>query len=69
MNGVVKHWNLTRGFGFITPEAGGADVFVHVRNLANPGLDGLDIGERVSFEVAPDGRNGGKVEARNVRVV
>ncbi len=67
--GLVKHWNLSRGFGFITPENGDADVFVHVRQLEDTGSDYLEVGARVAFEVGPDGRNSGKTEARNVRVV
>ncbi|MGD9805206.1 MAG: cold-shock protein [Hyphomicrobiaceae bacterium] len=52
--GIVKFFNKTKGFGFITPEAGGKDVFVHVTAVERSGLAGLDEGMRVSFETEPD---------------
>lgn len=52
--GVVKFFNKTKGFGFITPDNGGKDVFVHVTAVERSGLPGLDEGMRVSFETEPD---------------
>ncbi|MGE0766578.1 MAG: cold-shock protein [Hyphomicrobiaceae bacterium] len=52
--GIVKFFNPTKGFGFITPETGGKDVFVHVTAVERSGLTGLDEGMRVSFETEPD---------------
>jgi len=52
--GIVKFFNKTKGFGFITPDAGGKDVFVHVTAVERSGLAGLDEGMRVSFETEPD---------------
>ena len=66
MIGQVKKWVGDRGFGFITPEAGGADVFVHVSALG--GLDELEVGARVSFDEEIDPRSG-KTCATNVRVI
>jgi CspA family cold shock protein len=67
--GTVKHWNLDRGFGFLVPDDGSPDVFVHVRQIADTGHDFLEVGARVEFEVGPDSRRSGKTEARNVRVL
>lgn len=52
--GTVKFFNQTKGFGFITPDAGGKDVFVHVTAVERSGLPSLGEGMRVSFETEPD---------------
>jgi CspA family cold shock protein len=52
--GQVKFFNTTKGFGFIAPEGGGKDVFVHVTAVQAAGLRGLNEGQQVSFEVEPD---------------
>jgi cold shock protein len=52
--GIVKFFNRTKGFGFITPDGGGNDVFVHVTAVERSGMPGLDEGMRVSFETEPD---------------
>lgn len=52
--GIVKFFNKTKGFGFITPDGGGNDVFVHVTAVERSGMTGLDEGMRVSFETEPD---------------
>jgi CspA family cold shock protein len=52
--GQVKFFNTTKGFGFIAPEGGGKDVFVHVTAVQAAGLRGLNEGQRVSFEVESD---------------
>ncbi len=57
-SGVVKFFNLTRGYGFITPDDGGRDVFVHITAVNRAGVASLDAGMRISFitEEAPGGR-------------
>lgn len=54
--GTVKFFNSTKGFGFIAPEGGGKDVFVHVTAVEAAGLRGLNEGQRVSFDIEPDKR-------------
>jgi len=54
--GTVKFFNATKGFGFIAPEDGGKDVFVHVTAVHAAGLRSLDEGQRVQFDVQPDAR-------------
>jgi CspA family cold shock protein len=54
--GTVKFFNTTKGFGFISPEGGGKDVFVHVTALQAAGLRTLNEGQQVSFDVQPDAR-------------
>ena len=56
--GTVKWFNPTKGYGFIQPEAGGADVFVHISAVQRAGLAGLQEGQRVSFELEKDKRSG-----------
>ena len=56
-NGTVKWFNATKGFGFIQPESGGKDVFVHISELERAGISGLDDGQKVEFETET-GRNG-----------
>lgn len=57
--GIIKFFNTQRGFGFITPDEGGKDIFVHVTALEQSGLTALDEGTRVSFDVQPDKRGRG----------
>jgi len=57
--GTVKFFNASKGFGFITPDQGGADVFVHVTAVERSGLSGLTDGMRISFETEPDKRGKG----------
>jgi cold shock protein len=64
--GKVKTWN-DRGFGFILPERGGVDVFVHVTEVKKLGLDSLVPGERVEFTEETDSQ--GRSRAVNVRVL
>jgi cold shock protein len=52
--GTVKFYNATKGFGFISPEGGGKDVFVHVTTVEKSGMRSLNEGQRVSFEIQPD---------------
>ncbi|MDN3711841.1 cold-shock protein [Paracoccus cavernae] len=56
-NGTVKWFNSTKGFGFIAPETGGADIFVHISAVERSGLSGLNDNQKVSFEVEK-GRDG-----------
>ncbi|MEP0321397.1 MULTISPECIES: cold-shock protein [Hyphomicrobiales] len=52
--GTVKFFNSSKGFGFITPEGGSKDVFVHVTALEASGISHLADGQQVTFEVEPD---------------
>jgi CspA family cold shock protein len=54
--GTVKFFNTTKGFGFIAPEGGGKDVFVHATAVEAAGMRTLTEGQRVSFDVQPDTR-------------
>ena len=63
--GTVKWSNPGKGFGFIQPDDGGKDVFVHVTAVQAAGLRGLDEGQKVSYEVV---RERGKEAAANLRV-
>jgi CspA family cold shock protein len=64
-NGTVKWFNPTKGFGFIQPEQGGADVFVHISALEKAGLRTLDEGQKVSYELATEK---GKTSAANLKI-
>lgn len=57
--GTVKFFNQTKGFGFITPDQGGKDVFVHITAVERSGIGALDEGMRVSFDTEPDNRGKG----------
>jgi CspA family cold shock protein len=54
--GTVKFFNTSKGFGFIAPEGGGKDVFVHASALEVAGMRSLNEGQRVSFDIQPDPR-------------
>ena len=56
--GTVKWFNATKGFGFIQPDEGGADVFVHISAVERAGLGSLNEGQKVSFELERDKRSG-----------
>ena len=58
-NGTVKWFNDSKGFGFITPDEGGNDVFVHISAVQASGLPGLEDGQKVAFETEPDRRGKG----------
>jgi cold shock protein len=64
--GSVKWFNPDKGFGFIQPEGGGKDVFVHITAVQAAGLGGLNDGQRVSFEVV---KERGKEAAANLKLV
>ena len=59
MTGTVKFFNGERGYGFIKPDDGGRDVFVHITAVERSGIGSLDEGMRVSFETEPDKRGKG----------
>ena len=62
-NGKIKWFNPTKGYGFIENDAGGKDVFLHVSALEQAGIDSLEEGEAVSFEI---GDNKGRENAINI---
>jgi CspA family cold shock protein len=64
--GTVKWFNAVKGFGFITPDDGGKDAFVHISALERAGINGLDEGQHVEYELQP-GRDG-KSSAENLRL-
>jgi len=66
--GTVKFFNAQKGYGFIAPEGGDSDVFVHISAVEQAGLKTLHEGQRVSFDVATDQRRG-KTNAQNLKVV
>lgn len=66
--GTVKFFNTQKGFGFIAPEDGGADVFVHVTAVEQAGLTTLHEGQRVSFDAIVDQKRG-KTNAQNLKAV
>ena len=66
--GTVKWFNATKGYGFIQPDDGGKDVFVHISAVERAGLRELREGQRVSFEVVVD-RKTGKSAAENLKTL
>jgi CspA family cold shock protein len=64
--GTVKWFNSQKGFGFIAPEDGGKDVFVHISAVERSGLNSLNEGQKVSFDIVADRRTG-KSAAENLR--
>jgi cold shock protein len=63
--GIVKWFNTTKGYGFIQPEGGGSDVFVHVTAVQRAGMDKLNEGQRVRYELV---RDRGRVAAGNLQL-
>src|SRR2546423_39067 len=64
--GVVKWFDAAKGFGFIQPDGGGKDVFVHISAVQRAGMTGLVDGQRVSYELFTDERRGGKQSAEKL---
>lgn len=65
--GIVKFYNGQKGFGFITPDNGGKDVFVHATALERAGMTSLSEGQKVSYDTEPD-RRSGKIAVANIRL-
>jgi len=68
VTGKVRMWDANRGFGFITPDNGAVDLFVHINAVAD-GLDALQVGTRVSFNERPSKKKPGSYEAIDVQVI
>ncbi|QQP90515.1 cold-shock protein [Skermanella mucosa] len=66
--GTVKWFNATKGYGFIQPDQGGPDVFVHISAVERSGMSGLNDGDTVSFDLENDPRKG-KTSAVNLKRV
>ena len=66
--GTVKWFNATKGFGFIQPDDGGKDAFVHISAVERGGLSNLAEGQKVEFELVSD-RRSGKLSAENLKAV
>lgn len=66
--GTVKWFNGQKGFGFIQPDNGGQDVFVHISAVERAGMSGLAEGQQITFDVVADRRTG-KSAAENLRAV
>ncbi len=66
--GTVKFFNSTKGFGFIAPDDGTGDVFVHISAVERAGLGTIAEGQKLSFDIVKDSRNG-KSAADNLRAV
>ena len=66
--GTVKWFNAQKGFGFIQPDNGGSDVFVHISAVERAGMSNLNEGQKVSFDVQADPRSG-KSAAANLQAV
>tara|TARA_B100001564_G_scaffold341128_1_gene335436 strand:- start:878 stop:1096 length:219 start_codon:yes stop_codon:yes gene_type:complete len=64
--GTVKWFNYTKGFGFIQPDEGGNDVFVHISAVERAGIANLGDGQRISYELA---ENKGKKSAANLKIL
>ena len=64
--GTVKWFNPTKGYGFIQPQGGGADVFVHISAVERAGLSTLNENQKIEFEIV-NGRNG-KASAENLKL-
>jgi CspA family cold shock protein len=66
--GTVKWFNATKGFGFIQPDDGGKDAFVHISAVERAGLSNLAEGQKVEFELVSD-RRSGKMSADNLKAI
>ena len=59
MQGTIKFYNAAKGYGFITPDEGGNDIFVHISAVEQSGLGSLEEGQKIAFEVEPDRKGKG----------
>ncbi|HQS10762.1 cold-shock protein [Xanthobacter sp. VNH20] len=66
--GTVKWFNAQKGFGFIAPDDGGSDAFVHISAVERSGLGDLQEGQKVGFELVPD-RKSGKMSADKLTIL
>ncbi|MDE2364255.1 MAG: cold-shock protein [Hyphomicrobiales bacterium] len=64
--GTVKWFNAQKGYGFIQPDDGGKDVFVHISAVEQAGMNGLNDGQKISYELVTD-RRSGKASAGNLK--
>jgi CspA family cold shock protein len=64
-NGTVKFFNQAKGYGFVSPEGGGKDVFVHATAVEAAGLHSLNEGDKVTFDVQPDARGSKAVNLKS----
>ncbi len=64
--GTVKWFNKTKGYGFITPEEGGADIFVHISAVEQAGMDSLNEGQKLQFQLQ---ENRGRMAATELKTV
>lgn len=67
--GIVKWFNQTKGYGFIAPEGGGRDHFVHISAVERSGLDSLSDGQRIQYDLVPDKRDATKASAENLKLL
>jgi CspA family cold shock protein len=66
--GTVKWFNAQKGFGFIQPDSGGADAFVHISAVERAGMSTLNEGQKIQFDLVAD-RRSGKMSADNLKAV
>ncbi len=66
--GTVKWFNAQKGFGFIAPDEGGSDAFVHISAVERSGLSGLNEGQKVGYELVSD-RRSGKMSAESLKLI
>lgn len=67
-NGTVKWFNAEKGFGFISNDNGGEDVFVHFTAIVSEGFRTLEEGQKVTFDMEPDPKDSSKFRASNVKI-